>query len=146
MLAKILTPPINTTIWSPKKGSIFYGYNTYMDKVTEVRLFVDRLEFVTEMLEKCLDFKRTSQSKKLITNLKMDSGTEIVLYDSREVYKEGDKVLKLTIIDSKIERLKEFLDSKGEKYFYKEKHEFGINRILYWQMDSGSMIDFCSEE
>lgn len=121
-------------------------YNGRMDKVTQVRLFVDRLEFVSEMMEGCLDFERTSESKKLVTNLKMLCGTEVMLYDSREVYKDGDKILKLTVADSNIDRLKKFLESKGEKFYYKERHEFGVARVLNWQMDCGSMIDFVSEE
>jgi hypothetical protein len=117
-----------------------------MDKVTQVRLFVDRIEFVTEMMEKCLDFKRMSENKKLVVNLKMMCGTEVLLYDSREVYKEGDKVLKLTVEELKIDRLKEFFESRKEKFFYKERHEYGVARVLNWQMDNGSMIDFVSEE
>lgn len=117
-----------------------------MDKVTQVRLFVDRIEFVTEMMEKCLDFKRISESKKLVVSMEMLCGTEVLLYDSREVYKEGDKILKLTIEDSKIDRLKDFFEGKNEKFFYRERHENGVARVLNWQMDNGSMIDLISEE
>lgn len=76
----------------------------------------------------------------------MDCGTIIVFYDSRNVYKEGDKILKLIINEEKIEKLRKFLDLKGEKFYFKEKHEFGVSKVLNWQMDNGSMIDFSSEE
>lgn len=117
-----------------------------MDIITQARLFVDRIEFVTEMFTSCLDFEKTSSNDKLVVSFKMPIGTEIIIYDSRSVYKEGDKSLKLTIEDSKIDRLKTFLESKSEKFFYKEKHEYGVNRILFWQMDNGTMIDFNSLE
>lgn len=117
-----------------------------MDKIAEVRLYVDNLEFVIEMLESCLGFERLSESTKLVTTMKMKSGTNVILYDSRQVYKEGDKILKIITDDSNIDKLRSFLESHNEKFFYKEKHEFGVSRVLNWQMDNGSMIDFSSEE
>ena len=115
-----------------------------MDKIGKGGLVVERLELDMDMFETCLGFERLSESKKLVSTMKMKSGTEIVLYDSRQVYKEGDKILKIIVDDQDVDKLKTFLESHNEKFYYKEKHEYGISRVLNWQMDNGSMIDFSS--
>jgi hypothetical protein len=117
-----------------------------MDRIAEIRLFVDKLDFVIKMFESCLGFQRSSNNTKMVATMQMKSGTEIILYDSRQVYTEGDNIIKIIIDDENIDKLRSFLDTHQEKYFYKEKHEYGVARVLNWQMDNGSMIDFSSLE
>lgn len=117
-----------------------------MDKITQVRFFVDDIAFVSDLFTKCLGFEVAGGGEKTVKTFRMLCGTEVLIYDSRKVYPEGDVILKLTIDDAKIDIMKKYLEELKVKFFYKEKHEFGINRVLNLQLNNGSMIDFVSEE
>jgi len=115
------------------------------ERIADVNFFVTDMRMIGEIFVNCLGFEGEISDRKT-SRFTTTFGTEIATYGPKDIYSKGSTNLRLIVEDAKITKVKELLETKGEKSIvYREYSEGPIKRTLLWMQENGSQLNLNSE-